>query len=404
MVASRCAWGVSAVAVLSMLSCVVHTEAQGDALQNIALGRPYRCSVPVLPGWHGLVDGKCDGDSAPECFATSNVDKFPQYVVIDLGAICEISRVVVYNSANGNTKKVSLECSDDASDYQLLRQGFIFPDKSAMVLSHKFTPRKARYVRLTLHDTWGGGLGGDNCLFLREVEVYGKRTDQPYASGADPLLPFKGQEMTTEYRSLRIFRRYCLGNPALPLRVAVVGDGFGMAAPGKAHWTTGLFERLERRWGRAPEIENLASNSFVADDCRALVEGSEEPPDLVLLTMGYSAALGKVDPTQLRQSAASAVSLLTDRTDALVVVVTPPPVAHQDGMALYQEALGVDSAPCAWQVETLAREHKLPLVRTGAVLVNSSYGIDDLYADNLHLSDRGHEMLAIVIDRLLAGP
>jgi len=149
-VASRCAWGVSAIAVVSILGYVVRTEAQGDALQNIALGRPYRCSVPVLPGWHGLVDGKCDGDSAPECFATSNVDKFPQYVVIDLGAICEISRVVVYNSANGNTRKVSLECSDDASDYQVLRQGFIFPDKSAMVLSHKFTPRKARYVRLTL--------------------------------------------------------------------------------------------------------------------------------------------------------------------------------------------------------------------------------------------------------------
>jgi hypothetical protein len=395
---------VSAIAVVSILGYVVRTEAQGDALQNIALGRPYRCSVPVLPGWHGLVDGKCDGDSAPECFATSNVDKFPQYVVIDLGAICEISRVVVYNSANGNTRKVSLECSDDASDYQVLRDGFIFPDKSAMVLSHKFTPRKARYVRLTLHDTWGGGLGGDNCLFLREVEVYGKRTDQPHASGADPLVPFKGQEMTIEYRSLRIFRRYCLGNPALPLRVAVVGDGFGMATPGQAHWTTGLFERLERRWGRAPQIENLASKSFVAEDCRALFEGSEQQPDLVLLTMGYSAALGRTDAAQFRQSTVNAVSLLTERTDALVVLVTPPPIVHQDSMGLYQEAIGADSATCAWQVETLASEHKLPLVRTGAVLANSSYDVSDLYADNLHLSDRGHEMLAIVIDRLLAGP
>ena len=88
----------------------------------------------------------------------------------------------------------------------------------------------------------------------------------------------------------------------------------------------------------------------------------------------------------------------------LVVLVTPPPIAHMDSMALYQEALGVDGAPCAWQVETLALEYKLPLVRTGAVLANSSYGVGDLYADNLRLSDRGHEMLAIVIDRLLAGP
>ena len=120
--------------------------------------------------------------------------------------------------------------------------------------------------------------------------------------------------------------------------------------------------------------------------------------------MGYNAALSKVDPTQLRHSAANAIGLLTERTDALVVLVTPPPIAHMDSMALYQEALGVDGAPCAWQVETLALEYKLPLVRTGAVLANSSYGVGDLYADNLRLSDRGHEMLAIVIDRLLAGP
>lgn len=403
MVASRCAWGLSAIGVLWFFCCILPARAQEDALQNIALNRPYRCSVPVLPGWHGLVDGRSDSDSAPECFATANAGEFPQYVVVDLGAVCEISRVVVYNSANGNTRQVSLECSDDASAYQSLRKGFIFPDRSAMVLSHKFTPRKVRYVRLTLHDSWGGGLGGDGCLFLREVEVYGKRTGQGHVSGADPLLPFRGQPMMTDYPGLRIFRRYCLANSAVPLRVAVLGDAFAAPAPGEAHWTGELFQRLERRWGRAPEVRNTAGLGFTADDCRLLIDQQEERPDLVLLSLGHNAALSRTDLVQFRQHATGAIAPLAERLEALVLIVTPPPVAHQDSLALFHDAAGADSAPYAWQIETLAQEHRLPLVRTGAVLANSSYGVGELYADNLHLSDRGHEMLGIVIDRLLAG-
>ena len=89
--------------------------------------------------------------------------------------------------------------------------------------------------------------------------------------------------------------------------------------------------------------------------------------------------------------------------DAVVVILTPPPVAHNKALRLYEVVANMDSAVYAWQLELLAQTHKLPVVRTGAVLGNSSYDLEDLYADNMHLSDRGHETLAIALDRLLAG-
>ncbi len=392
-----------AVAVLGTLMICSIAVAQGPA-QNIGLHRPYRCSVPLLVGWTGLVDGNHEADTAPECFATANTDKFPKYITIDLGATCTINRVVVYNSANGNTKKVSLECSVDARKYQHLRQGFIFPDRTAMALSHEFKPRQARYVRLTLYDTWGKGLGGDNCMFLREVEVYGRRPDAAVGKPPNPLTAFKGQEMTVAYPSLKIFRRYCLNNKDAPLRMWLLGDSFAVGDEEAAHWTALLTARLQERYEKTPEAEHGGCSPFTLADCQLFLDQQEDnEPDLVILTLGCDAAVSQLQMAAFRAAAGDIIKLLAEKTNAVVVVLTPPPVAHDKTLKLYEVAANVDSAAYAWQLELLAQTHKLPVMRTGAVLGNSSYDLEDLYADNMHLSDRGHETLAIALDRLLAG-
>ncbi len=372
--------------------------------ENIALYRPYRCSVPLLVGWTGLVDGNREADTAPECFATANLETFPKYITIDLGAACNINRVVVYSSANGNTKKVSLECSLDAEQYQQLRQGFIFPDRKAMALSHEFKPRQARYVRLTLYDTWGQGLGGDNCMFLREVEVYGWRPQGAAEKPSDPLGAFKGQEMTVAYPSLRIFRRYCLNNPNAPLSVWLLGDSFAVADEAVAHWSGLLVARLQQRYDKRLEIALGGCRAFTLADYQLFMSQQEgNQPDLVILTLGYDAAVSQLQEAAFRGAAGEIIKLLAENTDALVVIVTPPPVAHSDHLKRYEVAAKVDSTGYAWQLELLAQTHKFPVVRTGAVLGNSSYDLADIYADNIQLADRGHEAVAIALDRLLAG-
>ena len=96
-------------------------------------------------------------------------------------------------------------------------------------------------------------------------------------------------------------------------------------------------------------------------------------------------------------------TFMAEKTNAVVVILTPPPVAHNKSLKLYEVAANVDSAAYAWQLELLAQTQKLPMVRTGAVLGNSSYDLQDIYADNMHISDRGHETLAVALDRLVAG-
>ena len=390
--------------MLAAVAGVVSAAAAQNAAQNIALHRTYRCSVPLLTGWTGLVDGNHQADTAPECFATANVEKFPRYLTVDLGVICTINRVVVYNSGNGNTKKVSLECSLDSKEYTNLRQGFIFPNHSPLALSHKFEPRKARYVRLTMYDAWGDGLGGENCLFLREVEVYGWRPYEKPQRPSDPLAAFKYQPTSVTYPSLRIFRRYCLEKKDAPLRIALLGDSF--AGPGEDcnGWAVMVADRLQERYERTPDVFVSVERSFGAADCRVFLDQYKDVEfDLVVLTLGLDAAVSQLPAKEFRSAAEEVVSLLVAETNALVVVVTPPPIAHNEQLRLYETVGGLDTGGYGWQLELVAQMEKLPVMRTGAVLADSSYGVGDLYADNMHLSGRGHEVVAAAGYLLLAG-
>jgi len=403
-VTSRFCRAVTGLALAGALSFRGMTAAAA-AETNIALNRPYRCSVPVLIGWTGLVDGNHTADTAPECFATANVAKYPKYITIDLGAVSAISRVVVYNSANGNTKKVSIECSVDGQQYEQLRQGYIFPDRMAMSLSHQFNSRQARHVRLTIHDSWGNGLGGDDCIFLREVEVFGTRPQIPTQQPANPLASFKGQPISVSYPALKVFRRYCLSRAELPLRMAVLGDSFAAAdEEDQSHWGALLAILSEQRYGKTPEVSLLGSNAFTPFDCQLFLKQQEgRYPDLVLLTLGHDATVARRQMAEFTEAAGDTLELLAETTDAMVVVVTPPPVMHDRNLKRYEVVANADTTPYAWQLEVLAQMHKLPLVRSAAALANSGYGPADLYEDNLQLSHRGHEAVAIALDRLLAG-
>jgi lysophospholipase L1-like esterase len=361
---------------------------------NLALNRPYVANTQTLPGWTGLVDGEKDTDTAPGCFATSNANTYPKYVVIDLGAECSISKVVVYNSANGNTRTVSLSCSTDATSYKKLRDpDFIFADGSAAALSVSFQPRPARYVRVTMPDTWKKGLGGDNCLFLREIEVFGARPTETKVV-PDPFALAEHQTPTVTNRSVAIFRRYCL-DTAGPLSVAVVGDLFTVGYDQDTHWAGVAAEELRKFYpNKAWAIKGIGgtegSIAFGLD--WAQDNRGSLAPDLIIVAYGTQAALAGATVDEFRTKYQALVSELVDNTRALVVVLTPLPFPAKSGSS----SRGFDEA-----VEQVATSSGLPLLRTAAVLAKISGDKSLLYADNTHLSITGNRAVGTALADLL---
>ena len=389
------------VFLLASLLCTAASVAAQE--ENLALHRPYRCSVPIMTGWTGLTDGNRDRDSAPECFATANVDAYPKYVTVDLGAVCTIQKVAVHNSANGNTRQVSMEASVDGLSFQPLRQGFIFPDRTAQVLSHQFGARKARYVRVTFHDSYGKGLGGDHTMFLREVEVFGVAPEGVQPDPENPLGPYMGQSAALSAATAPIFRRYCLMGPADTLHVAALGDSF---ADGKTeqHWTRQLAQRLQEKYDKQVQHRSEAAAAFGAADCRRFIEqAGDDVPDLILLSVGYDAAIARLPIAEFRSSVEQMIRTLSGDRGALVVLVTPMPLNHDPRLKGREVAAHIDTRPYTWQLELMAQQHTLPLLRTGAALAESALGPEKLYSDNLSLSDDGHLILADAAERLLSG-
>ncbi len=129
----------------------------------------------------------------------------------------QVTKIAVYNSLNGNTRHITVWISLDAKDFTQLRD-YYFPPDRIQPLIHSFPshPRPARYVKISMHDTWTGGEGGDNCLYLREVEVYGTETtgaDHPDQSG-DIMALARWQPPLVRPHSVDLFRRYCLQQQA----------------------------------------------------------------------------------------------------------------------------------------------------------------------------------------------
>ncbi len=391
-----------AVTVVLILLFVPRAFCEQEPATNIALHRPFHCSVGILEGWTGLVDGEAQSDSAPTCFATANAEKFPKQITIDLGALCKIKQVVVHNSANGNTRKISIECSTDGGTFETLRKAYIFPDRTAMKLSHQFSPRKARYVRLTFYDTWGSGPGGENCIFLREVEVIGWHPDGVRQQPTDPLAQFSGQTMFRGGQSVNIFRRYCLNNAETPLRIAAFGDSFARPQAGKdAHWTALLGQAIQRKTGKPMTLQLAASMGFTATDCEIALAEAEEQFDLILLTVGFDAAISQEDLATFESNVEAIVDMLHERTDALVIAVAPPPIAHEKTLKNYEIVADVNTRKYAWTMWEIAAEKMVPVVMTGPLLAGSTKGFMELYSDNMGLSEQGHKTLAAGIARIL---
>lgn len=391
-----------AIIPLLMLLVFAAVLAAAPAPVNLALNRPFASSGTTLPGWNGLVDGVKDSDSAPGCFATSNSSDFPKFAVVDLGGDCSISKVVVYNAGNGNTRTISLSSSVDGINYKKLRDpDFIFGDRDPIPLSVAFQqPRTAQYVRVTFLDTWKKGLGGDNCMFLREIEVFGTRGDEK----EDNAFAFAaGQAASVANRSVDIFRRYCLDNRE-PIKITVVGDYFIGAADDDTQWVRQAAEELAKLYP-----DKKITLTAVGGTEGAISYGTEWAkehrgalaPDLVLLAYGSQAASVDADQAEFRSKYQALVNELTDNTQALVIAITPPPFPQNEKLALTTKTQGRSTRGYAWQVEQVALSQDLPLVRTAAVLAKVPGDKTPLYLDNMHLSAEGNRALGLAIADLL---
>jgi len=339
------------------LPALVATCAWGEL--NVAVDRPYDCNVQVLAGWTGLVDGVTDSDGGPGCFATVNDPKFPKLVTVDLQRPCLINRIAVHNSSNGNTRHITIAISANGRNYEQLRE-FIFPDGQAMTLNHRFGDRRAQFIRIGLLDSWTGGLGGDSCVFLREVEVFGTPTGEPAVRppAAEPV-----GDALMRTRELRLFRHYAI-DAERDLKVLVMGDS--LAAGGEESWPgklDGLLELL-RPVGFAVEVECAAQPGL--DPTAALGEPLDAAiaaaPDLCLVTFGTDCE-GFL-PSVLRKDLAELMHRLSLELSGLVVLVGPVPDTGDE------EKLDAVRG-MASELEQMARFMNLPMLRTERALLDA---------------------------------
>lgn len=371
----------------------------GAVLENLALNRPYVCSDDLLSGWTGLADGLADSDGPPGCFATANSGRFPKHVVIDLGAVCRVSKITVQNSSNGNTRHVALLLSPDANEFESLRE-YYFPARSIQTLTHSFAPRQARYVKLVFYDSWKSGAYGANCLFVREMQVFGEPPAQPLTvNGREELRLARGQPTVTSTPAVALFRRYCLGAGG-KLRLGVLGDSYAAIREGQIRpWPEILAELLEAKLGEGQvELLNLASEGQRLAQARDVMIPlvGEDPADVVLLAYGRDAALAHIDQVAFRNAWQKLVEAVQERLPALLVVVTPAPLLRESGTGV-ASVLSLSLAQ-----ERLARQQGLPVVRSAAVLAAQDNPAA-CYGEHSFLNSRGHQAIAEAVYHLLWG-
>ena len=283
-----------AAALAASVLCLAGPACAGD---NLALHRPYLCS-DTPPAWLDGPDrpGVTDSDDAPGCFATGGSGQFPKTVVVDLGAVCTIAKINLSNSKQGNTKHVSLALSPDAKSFEELRE-YYFPQSGVQTLAHSFTARQARYVKVTLYDSWASGGQGPNCLFLRELQVYGDLPSTGLSTGGDAreelrlarLAAATGEQRRRVGRSSAATGRTAQGT----LRIGVLGDsGAGVTEADSKPWPDALAKLVEDS-GTHVELLNLAAANQKPEDGLSLlgVLQGEQPVDLVIIAYGRDAAL-----------------------------------------------------------------------------------------------------------------
>ena len=361
---------------------------------NVALGKSFTSSSPGGIAWQGLLDGKRTSDSPPGCFATGPDAEYPKKIVIDLGAVYLIDQVIVHNAANGNTKKVDVWASRDGVNYKQLRQPYVFPNRTEQRMSARFPALEARYVKLALWDTYGGGLGGDHILYLREVEVMGREVPATSATRERPEFP------DDPPRLVRVFRRYVLRQGS-QVRLLLIGDDMAVGQNGGKGLGTVLADKLRERFSLdAVEVDDQSRAGLTAHDARASLPRGSDPPDVVVVALGTADALA-FDPATFREAMERLLDMLLDRTDALIVVVAPARIPHSNELARADECGSADTADPAWQMASLLTGRGIAVVDADKALDGSGLPVTKTYADNLSLTDSGHEIIASAIVRLL---
>jgi len=397
------------LAVLAIVLGLVSAETTATADRNLAAGKPYLCTTELRPGWTGLVDGQNDSDQPPACFATDNSAQFPKEVIIDLGGVYQLTKIAVYNSLNGNTRHIAVWISLDAKDFVQLRE-YYFPPGRLQPLIHSFAshPRAARYVKVSMYDTWAGGEGGDNCLYLREVEVYGNQTDEPPESeqSADILALAQWQPPLVRPHAVRLFRRYCLERQT-DIVIGVLGDSFAAAASSSSDlsqptWVDLFAERLKQRGGYET-VKVLTSSDVELSNLSQLRQRLSEfgSVDLLIIAYGTEASLRDVPTLKFRSQLQQLVELIQQELVALTVVVTPAPFAHQPDLARFAQVRNKESWRLACAADQVAMVTGCAVVRTASVLAHSQQEVAQLYQDNISLSETGHLAMARALESLL---
>lgn len=359
------------------------------AQYNVARDRPWQCDCDVMDGWGGLVDGIADSDTGPACFATSNEPDFPKSVTIDLERPCLINRIAVHNSTNGNTRGIILSCSQDDEEFEKLRE-FIFPRAQPITLNHRFNDRTAQFVRVSFANTWGGGLGGDNRIYVREVEVFGMPT------GDAPVMvapPEPTGDPVASTRAVRLFRRWAVKDDAA-LTLAVLGDS--LADCGAEQWPQIVAERLQyARPDEAPvSVAAMTERGLKPDATSGHIDMvAEAQPDLILVTFGTD--LTEWDREAFASGLSNLVNRLLSETEALVVLVGPLPGESDDA----------DVARCALrEMDRLAQALGLPLVRTEVALSDERLTGETVRGDDGMPSEEARGAIANTVLELLLEP
>lgn len=379
------------VLIIALVPATIAAEVQ--AATNLAYDTQYQCTTEILPGWTGLTDGVKDSDQPPACFATDNSAHFPKEIIIDLDRVYRVTKIAVYNSLNGNTRHIGVSISRDLENFEPLRE-YYFPPNQVQPLIHSFALRPARYVKITLYDTWRRGLKGDNCLFLREVEVYGEEAPgiESTQSVRDILRLAALQPAVVAPHSVQLFRRYCLqGQPRI--LIGVLGDSLAVSDQGaQVHWVDSFVEQLKEQ-DDSPQLEvrNLASLRQDPHKGAQLLAQLLEPEtvDLLIIAYGTDAALAEVSPDRFRREFEYLLREAFHKLPALIVIVTPPPRADLSNLHIAQIT------------EDIASLTGAAVVRTDSVLGRQLDNIPRLYQDNLTLSSEAHQALAAALLELL---
>ena len=395
--------GLACNQILVIILAAVGASSAANATQNLAYDKQYQCSTEILPAWTGLTDGVKDSDQAPGCFATDNSPRFPKEVIIDLGGVYTVTKISVYNSLNGNTRHMAVWLSPTLDDFEQLRE-YYFPPNQVQPLIHSFEPRQARYVKITLYDTSRQGVGGENCLYLREVEVYGEDggSQQTTESVRDFLRLAALRPPLFAPHSVRLFQRYCLERQPR-LLVGILGDSFARQdSPDQPHWLD-LF--VEQASSREVQTRNLAAPRQDPRQGAQLLAQLQRPEavDVLIIAYGSDATRIQMAPARFRRDCQYLLQEALSKLPALVVVVSPWPWAQTADSTGQAQSRGPSTAKMTEIIEEVAALAGCAVVHTSAVLGRHAGKAPRLYQNDFATSPEAHQALAAALLQLLRG-